>query len=215
MDSTVTSLRWHSTATSSCSEAFGSDCGRECEQNQIVNTGCWKAVVEDSCWRPGTPKVPFRSLPHFNHGCSSTASCRQLHAFFSYAHSLTQPYWTHYCEYVWALTAQCLPTRPCHLGEVTWDPLPLHELSLALSSEPLSNTMLWIILSSSGKANKILTFILVVFVLAAQTLALPIPFPTVNTASAPRPMQSLCLCPFFSTRTAHVSLVLGYLNSLY
>ena len=94
MDSTITSLRWRSMTTSACSENFGSDCSHKCEQNQIVNTGCWRAVVEDSYWRPGTPKAPFCTLLHFNHGHPSTAGCRLLRTLFSYAHSLIQPYWT-------------------------------------------------------------------------------------------------------------------------
>lgn len=178
----VTSLRWHSTTTSSCSETFGSDCSHKCEQSQIVNTGCWKAVVEDSCWRPGTPKAPFCSLPHFDHGHPSTPGCRHYMLtcnIVSYAHNLVQPYWTHCCEYVRALSAQHPDTLPPQRD----DPLPLHKESLALSAEALSNTMLWIILSS-GKANRILPFILVLFVLAARTVAPPIPFPTINTVSA-------------------------------
>lgn len=113
-------------------------------------------------------------------------------------------------------TSPFLDVRSCWLMEVLWDPCSLHEESL---SEAPRNTGLWIILSlplSSGEANRILPFILMVFVLAAWTLALLIPFPTINTASAhlPFPCSPLCLCPFFSC-TAYVPLAPGYLNSLY
>lgn len=113
-------------------------------------------------------------------------------------------------------TPQCLDMGPWCLGKVMWDPLPLCEDSLSLSAEALSNTVLWIVLSSllsSGKVNRIFSFILVVFVLASWTLALHIPFPTINTASAPLPL--LCSPFAFSSWTAGVSLVPSCLNSLY
>lgn len=133
---------------------------------------CKYRLLKSSCWRPGTPKVSFLAALQPR---APLHRWLQTVALFSSSHSLIQPCWAHRCEYVCALTAQHPGMGPCLLGEATWDPHSLHEESLALPAEALSKTALWVILSSSGKASRILPFTLVLFVLAAWTLARPPP----------------------------------------
>lgn len=156
---------------------------------------CKYRLSKSSCWRPGTPNASFLAALQPS---APIHRWLQTVTLFSSSHSLIQPCWAYWCEYVCALTAQHPNIVPCLLGEVTWVPHSLHKESLVLSAEALSKTMLWVILSSSGKASRILPFMLVLFVLAAWTLAPPpILFPTINTVSAPLPLPCCLLClPF-------------------
>lgn len=193
-----------------CLETFGSDCSHEREHTQTTNTGSQLLKTRNPSF--------YSQLP-FNHGHPSTDSCRQPSTLFSYAHSLIQPNWTHYLVHVPKLYSIQMLLLPPQRAAVRLSPCskPCY-ISCGSQYCHAVNYFMITILIWESKQDLDLYFDVAC---ACHTNSCPShPFPYHKHHQKLLHLFSslcspFCLCPFFSCRMAHVSLTLGYLNSLY